>query len=68
VIIRTLPNSQRVEISLNLKKIMNGKQKDVALASDDVLLVPANAFKAGLAGGGAAVAASSLYGVGYLAK
>jgi polysaccharide biosynthesis/export protein len=68
VIIRTLPNNQRVEISLDLKKIMNGKQKDVALASDDVLLVPTNGFKAGLAGGGGAVAASSLYGIGYIAK
>jgi polysaccharide biosynthesis/export protein len=68
VIIRTLPNNQRVEISLDLKKIMDGKQKDVALASDDVLLVPPNGFKAGLAGGGGAVAASALYGVAYIAK
>lgn len=68
VIIRTLPNNQRVEISLDLKKIMNGKQKDVALSSDDVLLVPPNGFKAGLAGGGGAVVASSLYGIGYIAK
>jgi polysaccharide biosynthesis/export protein len=68
VIIRTLPNNQRVEISLDLKKIMDGKQKDVALASDDVLLIPPNGFKAGLAGGGGAVAASALYGVAYIAK
>lgn len=68
VIIRTLPNSQRVQISLDLKKIMDGKQKDVALASDDVLLVPQNGFKGALAGGGAAVAASSIYGFGYIAK
>lgn len=67
VIIRTLPNNQRVEISLDLKKIMNGKQKDVALGSDDVLLVPSNGFKAGLAGGAGSVAASSLYGIGYIA-
>jgi polysaccharide biosynthesis/export protein len=68
MIIRTLPNNQRVEISLDLKKIMNGKQKDVALSSDDVLLVPTNGFKAGMAGGGGAVVASSLYGIGYIAK
>ncbi|HTW48591.1 MAG TPA: polysaccharide biosynthesis/export family protein [Acidobacteriaceae bacterium] len=68
VIIRTLPNHERVEISLDLKKIMNGKQKDVALASDDVLLVPSNTFKASLAGGGGAVAASALYGGAYIAK
>lgn len=68
VIIRTLPNSQRVEISLDLKKIMDGKQKDVALASDDVLLVPTNGLKAGLAGGAGSVAASSLYGFAYIAS
>jgi polysaccharide biosynthesis/export protein len=68
VVIRTLPNNQRVEISLDLKKIMNGKQKDIALASDDVLLIPSNGFKAGLAGGGGAVAASALYGAAYIAK
>jgi hypothetical protein len=65
VIIRTLPDSQRVEISLDLKRVMEGKEKDVALSSDDVLLVPANGFKAGLSAGGASVAASTIFGVGY---
>jgi polysaccharide biosynthesis/export protein len=68
VIIRTLPNNQRVQISLDLKKIMNGKQKDVALASDDVLLIPTNGFKAGISGGAGSIAASSIYGIGYIAK
>ena len=54
-VIRTTPDNQRVEIMLDLKKLMNGEQQDVALASDDVLFVPANSFKAALAGGGASV-------------
>jgi polysaccharide export outer membrane protein len=62
-IIRTTADNQQVEIRLDLKKIMFGKQQDVALLSNDILLVPANAFKAGMAAGGAGVVASLLYGV-----
>lgn len=62
-IIRTTADNQQVEIRLDLKKIMFGKQQDVALFSNDILLVPANAFKAGMAAGGAGVVASLLYGV-----
>ena len=65
VIIRRLPDDRREEIQLDLKKVMHGKEKDVALASDDVLLVPSNGFKAGLAGGGSGVisagAAAGIY-------
>jgi polysaccharide export outer membrane protein len=61
-IIRTTADNQRVEIRLDLRKIMFGQQQDVALISNDILLVPANAFKAGMAAGGAGVAASLLYG------
>jgi polysaccharide export outer membrane protein len=68
VIIRRTPDDEHVEIQMDLKKVMDGKQKDVALASDDVLLVPSNGFKRGLAAGGASVAASSVYGIGYIAK
>jgi polysaccharide biosynthesis/export protein len=68
MIIRRTANDEHVEIQLDLKKVMDGKEKDVALASDDVLLVPSNAFKRGLAAGGAGVAASSVYGIGYIAK
>jgi polysaccharide export outer membrane protein len=60
-IIRTTADNQRVEIRLDLKKIMFGQQQDVALRSNDILLVPGNAFKAGMAAGGAGVAASLLY-------
>ena len=61
-IIRTTADNQRVEIRLDLRKIMFGQQQDVVLLSNDILLVPANAFKAGMAAGGAGVAASLLYG------
>jgi hypothetical protein len=37
---------------MDLKKVMRGKEKDIALASDDVLWVPTNGFKAGVAVGG----------------
>jgi polysaccharide export outer membrane protein len=60
-IIRTTADNQRIEIRLDLKKIMFGQQQDVVLLSNDILLVPANAFKAGMAAGGAGVAASLLY-------
>jgi polysaccharide export outer membrane protein len=60
-IIRTTADNQRLEIRLDLKKIMFGQQQDVALLSNDILLVPGNAFKAGMAAGGAGVAASLLY-------
>jgi polysaccharide export outer membrane protein len=62
-IIRTTADSQQIEIRLDLKKIMFGQQQDVALLSNDILLVPANPFKAGMAAGGAGVVASLLYGV-----
>jgi protein involved in polysaccharide export with SLBB domain len=58
-IIRTTPENQHVEIFVDVKKIMNGKERDVALVSDDVLLVPTNGFKAGMAVGGAGVATGS---------
>jgi len=65
VIIRQTPNDEHVEIQLDLKKVMDGKEKDVALASDDVLLVPSNGFKRGLAGGGAGVLGGATSGLIY---
>ena len=56
VVIRKTPDDQHVEIQMNLKKVMAGKERDIALASDDVLLVPANGFKEGFAAGGAGLA------------
>jgi len=50
---------------MDLKKVMQGKEKDVALVSDDVLLVPSNGFKAGMAAGGAGVASGLTNGLVY---
>jgi polysaccharide export outer membrane protein len=61
-IIRTTADNQQVEIRLDLRKIMFGKQQDVALVSNDILLVPANAFKAGMASAGAGLVSSVIYG------
>jgi polysaccharide export outer membrane protein len=65
-IIRTNADSQHVEILLDLKKIMFGKQQDVALRADDVLFVPSNAFKASLAAGGAGIALQAFYNASLL--
>ena len=59
-IIRTTADNQHVEIMLDLKKIMYGKQQDVALVSDDILFIPSNTFKATVAAGGASVAVALL--------
>jgi polysaccharide export outer membrane protein len=65
-IIRTNADSQHIEILLDLKKIMFGKQQDVALRSDDVLFIPSNAFKASMAAGGASIAVSAFYAAALL--
>ena len=64
-IIRSTADNQHVEIRLDLKKMMYGKEQDIALKSDDVLFIPANAFKSALSNGAASVAATSLYGIAY---
>jgi polysaccharide export outer membrane protein len=66
-IIRTTADNQHVEIMLDLKKLMYGKQQDVTLVSDDILFIPTNAFKASVAAGGASVAASLIYQGAYTA-
>lgn len=65
VVIRRTPDDEHVEIQMDLKKVMSGKEKDIALASDDVLLVPSNGFKAGMAAGGAGVASGATSGLIY---
>lgn len=60
VVIRKNPDDQHVEIQMDLNKVMHGKQKDIALASDDVLLVPTAGFKAAVSLGGASAAAGAL--------
>ena len=56
VVIRKTPDDQHVEIQMDLKKVMRGKEKDIALASDDVLLVPTSGFKAGVSNTGSGIA------------
>jgi len=65
VIIRKTPDDQHVEIQMDLSKVMHGKERDVALVSDDVLLIPTNGFKAGMAVGGAGVTAGITDGLIY---
>jgi polysaccharide export outer membrane protein len=67
-IIRTTADNQHVEIMLDLKKLMYGKQQDVALISDDILFIPTNAIKAAVAAGGASVAASLITQGAYTAS
>jgi polysaccharide export outer membrane protein len=64
-IVRTLPDHQHVQITLDAAKVMKGKQRDVALMSDDVLLIPRNGFKAGMANAGAGVAGGVTSGLVY---
>lgn len=55
-IVRTLPDRQHIQITLDVAKVMKGKERDVALMSDDLLLVPRNGFKSGMAAAGAGMA------------
>lgn len=64
-IIRKTSDNQHVEITLDVKKVMKGKEKDVALMSDDVLLVPKNGFKAGMASTGGAIVGGATSGLIY---
>lgn len=64
-IIRKTSDNQHVEITLDVKKVMKGKEKDVALMSDDVLLVPKNGFKAGMAATGGGIVGGVTNGLIY---
>lgn len=64
-IVRTLPDRQHVQITLDVAKVMKGKERDVALMSDDLLLVPRNGFKAGMASAGTSVAGGVSSGLVY---
>lgn len=66
-IIRATADNKHVEIMLDLKKLMFGKQQDVELVSDDILFIPTNAIKAAVAAGGASVASTLLYQAIYTA-
>lgn len=67
MIVRTAPDHQHVEIVFDLKKVLQGKEKDIALSSNDILYIPTNGFKAALSTGGAAqTAIYAAIGFGYL--
>lgn len=64
-IVRTLPDRQHVQITLDVAKVMKGKERDVALMSDDLLLVPRNGFKSGMAATGAGIVGGVSSGLVY---
>lgn len=64
-IVRTLPDHQHVQITLDAAKVMKGKQRDVALMSDDLLLIPRNGFKSTMAASGAGVTGGVASGLVY---
>jgi hypothetical protein len=45
-ILRASTKSDRTEIPVNLKRIMAGKDHDIAMEADDILFVPGNKTKA----------------------
>jgi polysaccharide export outer membrane protein len=64
-IVRTNADNQRMEIPLDLKKLMHGQQQDQVLASNDILYVPSSALKATISAGGVGVMESVFYGAIY---
>ncbi len=69
MIIRTTPDQKRVEIIFDLKKVMHGKEQDIALMSNDILFIPTNAFKAAISSGTAPQSAiyAAAISLGYVA-
>lgn len=59
-IIRTTGATRR-EIPVNLKNVTEGKAPDPILQSDDIVMIPTDAFKAAIKGGGAGIALGILY-------
>lgn len=51
-------DGRRVEIPIDLKRIMQGSAEDPVLEADDIVYVPSDAFKAAIKGGGANAAVS----------
>lgn len=64
-IVRATPDHQHIQITLDVAKVMKGKQRDVALMSDDLLLVPRNGFKSGMANSGTALVGGATSGLVY---
>lgn len=61
-IIRTTGATRR-EIRVNLKRVLDGKAPDPILQSDDIVMIPTNAIKAGIKGGGVGLALGLVYAI-----
>ena len=59
-IIRTTGATRR-EIRVNLSNVMKGKAPDPVLQNDDIVMIPTNAMKAAIKGGGIGIAIGLLY-------
>jgi polysaccharide export outer membrane protein len=67
-IIRTVGLERKV-VTVNIKRIFNGKDPDPVLQTDDIIFLPTNAMKAAIKGGGIAtllgIATTALYASTY---
>ncbi|HET9099895.1 MAG TPA: polysaccharide biosynthesis/export family protein [Acidobacteriaceae bacterium] len=61
-IIRT-SGAKRREIRVNLSRVIAGKAPDPILQNDDIVMVPTNAIKAGVKGGGIGIAMGLVYAI-----
>lgn len=59
-IIRTT-GAKRRELPVNLRRVMDGKDPDPILQSDDIVMVPTSVVKAAVKGGGVGIAIGLLY-------
>ena len=66
VIVRDGPNGQRMTIPVNLPKIMDRKEHDIALESNDLLYVPGSTGKAVGLAVVKGVGGAAMWGLGYL--
>jgi len=61
-IIRTT-GAKRREIRVNLSRVIAGKDPDPILQNDDIVMVPTNAIKAAIKGGGIGIAMGLVYAI-----
>lgn len=61
-IIRTTGATRR-EIPVDIGKVMDGKVSDPILQSDDIVMIPTNAMKAAIKGGGVGIAIGLIYSI-----
>ncbi len=61
-IIRTT-GAKRREIRVNLARVLSGKDPDPILQNDDIVMVPTNAIKAAIKGGGVGIAIGLVYAI-----